>query len=67
MLIILGSVGQGTKCTMAGRVDKVTTFKLFVKNLGYGTTQEELKTVFETCGRVVECQIFKNTLAFVVS
>lgn len=51
---------------MAGRVDKATTFKVFVKNLAPGTTAEELKPIFEMVGRVVECQVFKTTLAFVV-
>lgn len=49
------------------RVDRVTTFKIFIKNLPDGTTQDELKMIFEEYGRVVECEIFRNTFAFVVS
>ncbi len=50
----------------ATRYDKVTTFKLFVRNIAPGTEAAELKSVFETCGKVVECGISRN-LGFVVS
>jgi len=48
-----------------GRHDKVSTFKLFVRNIHPGTAEEEVRAVFETVGRVVDCQLFRPTCAFV--
>jgi RNA recognition motif-containing protein len=51
-----------------GVTDKVTTFKIHVKNLPIDTTDEELKAIFEEFGRVVECKVaLKKSFGFVVS
>lgn len=45
---------------------KAGTFKIFVGNLADGTSEKDIRPLFERYGKVVECDIVKN-FGFVVS
>jgi len=50
------------------RKEKVSAFKIHVKNLPEGTTSDELQAIFQEFGKVVEAVIAqKKKFGFVVS
>lgn len=44
----------------------VRTFKIFIGNISEKTTANDIRPLFETYGKVVECDVMKN-FGFVVS
>ena len=52
---------------MAPKLDKVTTFKIYIANLPAKMKNEDVSKLFEPFGRVVESEVFRGkNYAFVV-
>ena len=60
-----GGAGGGGGGGFGG--SKVATFKIFLSGLPDGFKNSDLEPMFESYGRTIECEVFRNNFAFVVS
>lgn len=59
--------GGGGGGNYGGGGSRVGTFKIFLSGLPDGFKNHELEPMFEAFGRTIECEVFRNNFAFVVS